>query len=109
MGSPFEGMSGIIAATLGDVVSIYPDRGTAEEVVAVFREVPVETGDTFGEGGFWTNLPSLKIKIDDAGALRSGDRVDADGRSWRVLSVTPGPSPATDRFLFVELEKFAET
>jgi hypothetical protein len=105
MAGPFDGMSGIIAATLGDVVSIYPDRGSAEEVVAVFRETPTETGDTFGDGGFWTSLPSLKIKRDDAGALREGDQVDADGRAWRVLSVTPGSSPASDRFMMVELEK----
>jgi hypothetical protein len=106
MASPFDGMSGLIAATLGAVVSIYPDRGTAEEVVAIFREVPVETGDTFGEGGFWTNSPSLKIKKDDAGALREGDKVEAGGGVWRVLNIVQTSSPALDGFLIAELEKF---
>lgn len=106
MPSPFDGMSGIIAAVLGDVVVIYPGGGPAQEVQAVFRENPIETGDAFGEGGFWTSAPSLKIKMTDADNLGSGDRIEADGRIWRIVNRVPSKSPAADRFVMFELENY---
>lgn len=105
MPSPFDGMASIIADVLGDVVVIYPGGGSAQEVQAIFRENPLETGDTFGEGGFWTTAPSLKVKSTDADDLGTGDRVEADGRIWRVLNRIPSKSPAVDRFAWFELEK----
>lgn len=104
MPGPFDGMSGIIAGVFGDVVVIYPGGGSAQEVQAIFRENPIQTGDAFGEGGFWTSAPSLKVKATEAEGLGSGDRVDADGRIWRILNRVPGGSPAADRFLMFELE-----
>ena len=104
MPSPFDGMNGIIAATLGDLVTIFPGGGGARNVQGIFRETPLETGDTFGEGGFWTSAPSLKLMAHDAAGLLAGDRVQADGRDWRVLSNTPSGSPAADRFRLIELE-----
>ena len=107
MTSVFDGMAGVLAATLGAPVVISGSfSGTAQ---AVFREMPYEQEMADGRVSVVVT-PTLRLSRAIA-TLVKGDVVapsETPGRTFTVLQSFPSGSPAADATITYTLEEVRE-
>jgi len=100
-------MSGILNAVFGAGVLWTPDGGSATEIRAVFREIPVRVPSEDG-GETLVVSPTVEIPRPAADAVARGDVITpGNGNSYSVIARHPKGSPAGDAFVLFELEKIA--
>lgn len=104
MASIFDGLAGVLNATLGAPVTYLPMGGAELTVQSVFREEPITvTGDNGQD--VLIEAPSWRVPKSVLTNVRRGDRIRvADGRIFRILNSIGTGSPAVDAFVLYELE-----
>jgi len=97
-------MAGLLNDVFGGPVTLAHPDGAVQAVQAVFRAEPLELT---GEAGLvLIEQPTLRVRRDLAPGVRRGSVLTlAGGKQYRVESVIPGGSPATDGFLICTLEE----
>ncbi|MEZ5724385.1 MAG: hypothetical protein R3E47_04750 [Paracoccaceae bacterium] len=105
MTSIFDGMSAIIAGALGGTVRYRPTTGPERDVPGLFREAPIEVEDATGNIVL-IPAPTWRVAHNLVPELARGDQITTpDGRSWSVMNVQPGGSPAADANVVAELHR----
>lgn len=103
MASVFDGLAGALNGAFGAPV-VHTDRsGVSRTVTAVLRREPVELAAQDG-GAVWEASPTMRLPLAEAAGIVRGDRIEADGRAYRVLARIATKSPAVDRFVVFDLE-----
>lgn len=104
MTSVFDGMAGVISATLGASATYLPVTGSAAQIRGVFREEPIEVAREDGSVVL-IEAPTMRVSRAVLADVRRGDRfLLADGRTFKVLNRIGTGSPAADAFFVYELE-----
>lgn len=96
-------MAGVLNATFGAPVVIYPGGGPGISIIGVIRDQDVEVADEEGQPVVAT-MTTLRAQKADVAALGADDQVDGGGKSYRVRYRIPARSPADDRFETYVLE-----
>lgn len=104
--SVFNGLTGVLAATLGAPVTFLPAVGAPVVVQSIFRETPIEVlGDD--QRPMLITAATWRVRRDLVQATR-GDQIQlADGRLFRVSNKVISGSPADDAFMIYEMEAVA--
>lgn len=107
MSSPFDGMAAALNGVFGAAVTLINLSGVSTTVQAVFRDMEVEVDSGDGRP-VMVVVPTLKILRSLAPNIATGWLVlptAAQPRTFTVLRMMPGTSPANDRFLNCVLEE----
>ncbi|MDS9467346.1 hypothetical protein RGQ15_07130 [Paracoccus sp. MBLB3053] len=107
MVSIFDGMAGILSDVLGGEIHYFPQDGAGREIRSIFRETPIEIEGADGQL-VRIEAPTWRVRRDLVPELARDDRITLeDGRTFRVMVVHHGGSPASDGFMICELASFA--
>jgi hypothetical protein len=105
MTSIFDGRAGYLNDVFGGPVTHIPVIGLSRILQGRFRREPVTVDD--GDGGsLLFERPSLAVQKADAATISNNDLIQpADGKTYRVMNRHPSGSPASDAFVYFELEE----
>lgn len=104
MTSIFDGVAGILADVVGDLVAYQPQSGVSRDIQSIFREAPIEVEGADGHEVLIT-APSWRVSRHLAPEVRRGDRISVPGgRAFKIMNVHPTGSPARDAFVVCELQ-----
>jgi len=103
--SIFDGMAGILNGVFGDPVTHTPAGGAGTTIQAVFREGPVQVLDDDSRV-ILSVTPTLKVQRPVDEALSRRDLIQpGNGKTYQIVNDQPNGSPASDAFVFFELEE----
>ena len=105
MSDVFNGMAGLLNDIFGKPVDVTPAAGGETRTIqAVFRREPIEVA---GEEGFPVLILSPTLKVPATEILKRGDTVEpsiAPGTRYEIMNGERSVSPASDAFVYYELE-----
>lgn len=104
MAGIFDGMAGLLGEVFGARITHWPRSGVEHDLQGIFRAPPITLMGEDGRGVLETG-PALRVARPAADDVAVGDLVRPAGDAlYRVISRTPGGSPAADAFILFELE-----